>query len=750
LEEAHVSYEAQLNDANKHAAALQQQVRAAELRADEAGQQLRRSEEASARFQAERDALLTMVSKLHSGSAAVADPRGHAAAHHAEVHAEVRHPVSHGVSERWHVALEHATRSTQSSVIPAVPVESRQASHVHHNLHVGFEQKPTAKQDVAGSYDHDMHAGAFLHPHHNTPSVSRDVGDDFTATGSGQGAILLRSRSGDKSLRESTRKDSIEFDDSSSSGDESDSEDEEEQDVSNLHARASSARSSAESLLVASATSNVLDMSDHGEAGLRRAPVSTRAPEIAGMLSSSSAKAKKLEAKKKLSESAKKSAGKKAEPIKGTPISAVAKLGTPGSGASGKSMVVRKPPSYTGASNDRFVRGRSPSVDAATPKSSEQKKTPTSAKSASKASAAKRSSTSGRRAASASVTNRLRSKSSDQDVAAAVDKVCTPSPCEMSACSLNDIFLADYAQIYIPASFSNPQDVSWESETLSLPADRSAPGAPPSPRSEPDETLDAAGLTISSHHPAAYQVPTPRGQDESAGKITTLTSASGHVGIADVDTSLHAYDGVHEDHLADDEDDDGDLLNHTLEVDHVPGTEVFSYHDIRQRAESFPSGISVASEASDTKKRAASAKKSVKHSGITDIKISRKSSRAPDTAPSSSAASAAIAPAAHAPAASEGRGRPSRARTPSPMLRSASNPASARSSTSGANRYYTPVSYSLTSRAPSAAMVVTPASTQVRTSGSAPSGVKASKAAVSKTSSSTKGKSSQSRKSLLF
>jgi hypothetical protein len=214
-----------------------------------------------------------------------------------------------------------------------------------------------------------------------------------------------------------------------SSGEESDSESDDDDDDGEERAQFVPVRSSVEGVLPASsATSNVLNMSDHNDAGLPSAPRGTHAPEIAGMLSSISAKARKLEAKKSLAESAKKSAKKKTQPIKGTPIPTVAKLGTPGSGASGKSMVVRKPPSYTGASNDRFLRGRSPSADAAAPRSSERKKPLAGSASASKASASKRLAptrnpqNSGRKVSS--VPGRLQSKNAGAEAAAAaVNKV---------------------------------------------------------------------------------------------------------------------------------------------------------------------------------------------------------------------------------------------------------------------------------------------------------------------------------------
>jgi hypothetical protein len=220
----------------------------------------------------------------------------------------------------------------------------------------------------------------FLKRHYPTPSPSHDPYDQHREAG------VPLSRSADSGQR---RAGSVDFDDSASSysestysgtsesGSDSDGEDSELED---------SGVQPYEQRSGAGVTSNVLDVSDSDP----RYPLSAALPQqhvaaLAGALSvprpSEHKAGKKGPRKSALADSGKKSLRsssgssqkKKPTPIKGTPqgLKSAASPEAAAAGAAGKSMVIRKPPSYTGAPNE-LVRGKglagSPAIKEKAPK----------------------------------------------------------------------------------------------------------------------------------------------------------------------------------------------------------------------------------------------------------------------------------------------------------------------------------------------------------------------------------------------
>jgi hypothetical protein len=168
---------------------------------------------------------------------------------------------------------------------------------------------------------------------------------------------------------------------------------------------------------------------------------------------------------------------------------------------------------------------------------------------------------------------------------------------------------------------------------------------------------------------------------------------------------------------------DDDILGHTLEIARLPGPQpAFVFQDM-----SHPTDTSVQSARSARSARSGSSKdnslsknKSRPHMGITNIKIQRKGQptralqgegfEAPPPAAVQQPVQAVSAPGIALDSRKASTTKPQRARTPSPMLRShAPNGVTSRGTVTG-GQYYTPVSYSRTSSAPAAAVIVTPAS----------------------------------------
>jgi hypothetical protein len=168
---------------------------------------------------------------------------------------------------------------------------------------------------------------------------------------------------------------------------------------------------------------------------------------------------------------------------------------------------------------------------------------------------------------------------------------------------------------------------------------------------------------------------------------------------------------------------DDDILGHTLEIACLPGSQpAFVFQDM-----SHPTDTSVQSARSARSARSGSSrdnslsrKKARPHMGITNIKIQRKGQSTsvlpgevvdtPRPVAAQPPIKAVAAPGIAVDSRKAAATKPQRARTPSPMLRShAPNGVTSRGTVTG-GQYYTPVSYSRTSSAPAAAVIVTPAS----------------------------------------
>jgi hypothetical protein len=594
-----------------------------------------------------------------------------------------------------HVAFQETAASTQARTI-------------HPNMHTA-----SASHDSA---DHSV----FLKRHYPTPSPSHDPYDQHRYAG------VPLSRSADSCQRHAG---SANFDDSASSYSEStysgtsesdsESNSEEYNELEDSGMQADGHRSSA------AVTSNVLDVSDSDP----RYPLSAALPQqhvatLAGALSvprSSEPKARKKgprkstlvdSGKKSLRSSSGSSQKKKPTPIKSTPqgLKSAASPEAAAAGAAGKSMVIRKPPSYTGAPNE-LVRGKglagSPAIKEKAPKV--KPATPGTSKKVSAKAEAKR-----------VLQNRLK------------DSGATPAT---TGVKIN--YVAEEA----PVSFV-PRWHAHNALTLLLVIQAGSAG---------NNGLDAAGLTIS-HTGYTQQAVHAVGQEDKradyaagsgAGECSGRLEPAVGVPLPPPPTPTLAAAAPPSNnppthnpqasapHAAKDEQDekDDDILGHTLEIARLPGPQpAFVFQDM-----SHPTDTSVQSARSarsarsgSSKDNSLSKKKSRPHMGITNIKIQRKGQPtralqgevvdAPQPVAAQRPVQAVSAPGIALDSRKAPATKPQRARTPSPMLRSnAPNGVTSRGTVTG-GQYYTPVSYSGTSSAPAAAVIVTPA-TALRGSG---------------------------------
>jgi hypothetical protein len=414
----HAEHAARLREARRETERQRHSAKLAEKTAEDAAQRLHASQQECDRYRTERDALLALVSQLHlsgntSAPAALlptsaphrpprpvangVQPRVGSVDHHQELDAPTpaagprpQQPRTNGAT------VPAATPAAQSeeysrdarSMAPA-PSMTEQDHHAVGPPHVAFQE--TAATAQARAFHPSMHTASashdsaehsvFLKRHYPTPSPSHDPYDQHRDAG------VPLSRSADSGQR---RTGSIDFDDSASSYSEStysgtsesgsDSDSEEDTELEDSGMQADEHRSGA------GVTSNVLDVSDSDPryplpAALSQQHVAALAGALSVPKSSEQNARKKGPRKSVLADSGKKSLRsssgssqkKKPTPIKGTPqgLKSAASPEAAAAGAAGKSMVIRKPPTYTGAPNE-LVRGKglsgSPTTKEETPK----------------------------------------------------------------------------------------------------------------------------------------------------------------------------------------------------------------------------------------------------------------------------------------------------------------------------------------------------------------------------------------------
>jgi hypothetical protein len=736
----------------------------AEKAAEDAGQRLHASQQECDRYRTERDALLALVSQLHlSGHSSAPAPQlptpvphrpslpvakdarqgvgsvdqlhpglslhqdwaaaghtshkeefqGHGAARPQHAHANDRGTVAPASAAQSHAIEKHSLATPSSAPAPSMTAQSphvafqetaasTQARTIHPNMHTA-----SASHDSA---DHSV----FLKRHYPTPSPSHDPYDQHREAG------VPLSRSADSGQR---RAGSVDFDDSASSYSEStysstnesgsEPNSEEDSELKDSGVQTDEHPSSA------GVTSNVLDVSDSDP----RYPLSAALPQqhvaaLAGALSvprpSEHKAGKKGPRKSALADSGKKSLRsssgssqkKKPTPIKGTPqgLKSAASPEAAAAGAAGKSMVIRKPPTYTGAPNE-LVRGKGLAGSSANKEEAPKVKPATSgtSKKVSAKAEAKR-----------VLQNRLK------------DSGATPAT---TGVKIN--YVAEEA----PVSFV-PRWHAHYALTLLFVIQAGSAG---------NNGLDAAGLTIS-HTGYIQEAVRAVGQEDKRADYSAGSGAGERSGLLEpaVEVPLpppptptpaasvppsnnpatHNPQATTSDATKEDPDEkDDDILGHTLEIARLPGPQpAFVFQDM-----SHPTDTSVQSARSarsarsgSSKDNSLSKKKPRPHMGITNIKIQRKGQstralqgegfEAPPPVAAQQPVRAVSTPCIALDSKKASATKPQRARTPSPMLRShAPNGVTSRGTVTG-GQYYTPVSYSRTSGAPAAAVIVTPAS----------------------------------------
>lgn len=397
MSEAHSSYGVQLDEAQKVASSLQLLLKDAERRSDEFRARAHFGEQAASQYKAERDALLTMVSKLHLAPAEVTTSQ-----------------LSAVPSETLPAPAAAFVVPPQPSVVqppPSIAADVHAADNTHTSLHqiAARAFQPTAGRDsmsVHASLSHSRDVHHDRHVHHKRSREPLRVEEPPKVQGIAVVPFLARST---ESVPVEERKGASEdlhasletysdhdSEDERYSGSESEEEEEEESDdeeeESVLHPD--------------SATGSVLDVADRVYADsigrsrdLVAAPLVSTAPpqftnqverprvSLHGMLAASvdtvtshgkkkkttlaAASARSARSQSKDNSITKsKSKGKVSTPMATTlgikRTESAQKSETPSSvegrqpvaavGQPGKSMVIRKPPSYTGATNE-VLRG---------------------------------------------------------------------------------------------------------------------------------------------------------------------------------------------------------------------------------------------------------------------------------------------------------------------------------------------------------------------------------------------------------
>lgn len=367
--EAHSSYGIQLDEAKKVASSLQMLLKDTERRGDEFRTRCHFAEQAATQYKAERDALLTMVSKLHltpqADPAAASAPTPVAVQHNTPLRASTENIVSQMAYAPQLAPI--VTAAPAPVPVPANLSSSGSASAAHTPSALTMHPSSSSSHDHASLLSRHSEQAAPTHPAAPkgiavVPFLTRS--EDFAVR---QGLSV----SNTPELAALVEVPAAHVEDADSSLEVcSDEED--------------------EVLRPDSATGSVLDMagrlhSQSLEGGLHGVEVPApqfvshssrvRGVSLQGMLAASNdtALSKKPSSARRL-RSASSSEGhaiQKSKSKSKSPTAAAgsakkaasARLPAPAVGQPGKSMVIRKPPSYTGASNE-IVRGSASPIEA--------------------------------------------------------------------------------------------------------------------------------------------------------------------------------------------------------------------------------------------------------------------------------------------------------------------------------------------------------------------------------------------------
>lgn len=355
--EAHSSYGIQLDEAKKVASSLQMLLKDTERRGDDFRTRCHLAEQAATQYKAERDALLTMVSKLHLSPQAIPDAQAPVVQTVAETRGLHTPPVSfYPVLSNGNVA--HHSSHTAQSAHTATPASDHTLSPALINSfsstpHISqldsrpqYDDPVLPHQDLAKvqgiavvpflsrSEDFAVRQGLSDHPEHGVDDadssleVDSDCDDALKPSGSTTGSVL------DMAAADQLRTGSLESAD---------------------HWPVSQANASAPQFVTHASGRNRVSL--HGmlaaSSDTVRSKKSTSAPSSSRRARTGSGEGQSIQKSKSKSKSptAASHSSKRAE---------AARLPAPAVGQPGKSMVIRKPPSYTGASNEHVRGANSP------------------------------------------------------------------------------------------------------------------------------------------------------------------------------------------------------------------------------------------------------------------------------------------------------------------------------------------------------------------------------------------------------
>ena len=164
LEETHTSYEGQLEEVRHQVTKLQQCVRSAEQQVEQSHQQYLSAEESKERYRVERDALLTMVSKLHLNASSEHPPHSSERDYRSSYSAGAVFSRSYG----HHPQQQHHHAQPPSVYTP--PVQQHQQDQEHHAHSINRSDRNELRADYP--LEQRIHQRSTAHQsHHVAPST---------------------------------------------------------------------------------------------------------------------------------------------------------------------------------------------------------------------------------------------------------------------------------------------------------------------------------------------------------------------------------------------------------------------------------------------------------------------------------------------------------------------------------------------------------------------------------------------------